>query len=158
MSEASLRFGPRGPGANRRVGYLAGRDEQRAEELHDAFQDPEVGAIIVSRGGFGSGRLLGLLDPEIIMEHPKPLVGYSDITALLLGMHRLTGLVGFHGPMVSVELADAPGQPVLSSLWKSLDGWYPAPIDLPRGVRPRLIPPADARSRRCPSPRRGSAC
>jgi muramoyltetrapeptide carboxypeptidase len=77
---------------------LAGSDEQRAEDLNAMFADPSVAAIHCIRGGWGAARLLPLLDWATIAAHPKILVGYSDITALLLSLHAKTGLVTFHGP------------------------------------------------------------
>lgn len=82
-----------------RRGYLAGRDEDRAADLNAMFADPEVDAIHCVRGGGGAARLLPLLDWTAIARHPKILVGYSDITALLLSLHARTGLVTFHGPV-----------------------------------------------------------
>jgi muramoyltetrapeptide carboxypeptidase len=82
-----------------RRGYFAGRDEDRAADLNAMFADPEVAAIHCVRGGWGAARLLPLLDWSTIARHPKILVGYSDITALLLSLHAKTGLVTFHGPV-----------------------------------------------------------
>jgi len=82
-----------------RRGYFAGRDEDRAADLNAMFADPEVAAIHCVRGGWGAARLLPLLDWNMIAGHPKILVGYSDITALLLSLHARTGLVTFHGPV-----------------------------------------------------------
>jgi muramoyltetrapeptide carboxypeptidase len=81
-----------------RRGYFAGRDEDRASDLDAMFADPEVDAIHCIRGGWGAARLLPLLDWATIAKFPKILVGYSDITALLLALHAKTGLVTFHGP------------------------------------------------------------
>jgi muramoyltetrapeptide carboxypeptidase len=69
------------------------------------FSDPAVHAIVCARGGYGSQRILELLDYELIARRPKILIGYSDITALLLAIHARSGLVVFHGPMVACELA-----------------------------------------------------
>jgi muramoyltetrapeptide carboxypeptidase len=82
-----------------RRGYFAGRDEDRAADLNAMFAAPEVTAIHCVRGGWGAARLLPLLDWRTIAQHPKILVGYSDITALLLSLHARTGLVTFHGPV-----------------------------------------------------------
>jgi muramoyltetrapeptide carboxypeptidase len=83
-----------------RNGYLSADDESRLEDLHEMFTDPEVKAVLCARGGYGTMRLLGTLDYNLIRSHPKIIVGYSDITALLLSVWRETGLVGFHGPMI----------------------------------------------------------
>jgi len=82
-----------------RHGYLAGTDQQRAEDLMAMFLDDDVDAILALRGGWGCARLLPLLDYDAIRAHPKPLVGYSDITALLLAIYARSGLVTFHGPV-----------------------------------------------------------
>jgi muramoyltetrapeptide carboxypeptidase len=79
-------------------GYLAGTDERRAEELMQAFLDPEVDAIFTTRGGYGCMRMLDKLDYDAISKHPKILVGYSDITALHLALNRRSHLITFHGP------------------------------------------------------------
>ena len=80
-------------------GYLAGTDAQRAEALHEMFSRNDIHGIVAARGGYGCTRLLPLLDYELIQKHPKVLVGYSDITALLFAIFRKTGLVCFHGPV-----------------------------------------------------------
>ncbi|MDX1671634.1 MAG: LD-carboxypeptidase [Balneolaceae bacterium] len=88
-----------GGNARGQYGYFAGRDERRAEDLNAMFADPEVDAIIPYRGGWGSNRILELIDYEVIRRNPKPLIGFSDITSLLLAIHARTGLVTFHGPV-----------------------------------------------------------
>ena len=81
-----------------RYGYLAGRDEARAADLNAMFADKSVSAIMAMHGGWGCARILPLLDYNVIRSNPKVLIGYSDITALLLGIHAQTGLVTMHGP------------------------------------------------------------
>ncbi len=83
----------------RRRGYFAGTDEERAADLNRQFADPEIKGIIAVRGGWGCARLLPLVDFENIRKNPKILVGYSDVTALLLSIFARTGLVTFHGPV-----------------------------------------------------------
>ncbi|GAA4396719.1 LD-carboxypeptidase [Nibrella viscosa] len=87
-----------GPHFYDRYGYLAGRDADRAADLNAFFADPTVNGVIAMHGGWGCARLLPLLDYGLIRRNPKPLLGYSDITALLLGIHAKTGLITFHGP------------------------------------------------------------
>lgn len=84
-----------------RDGYLAGRDRDRAADLNAAFADDRIAGIICTRGGWGCGRLLPLLNYDLIRSHPKILLGYSDTTALLLAIYAKTGLIGFHGPVVT---------------------------------------------------------
>jgi muramoyltetrapeptide carboxypeptidase len=90
-----------GAAALAKTGYLAGTDADRVADLHEMFCDPEVRAIIAVRGGYGSGRLLPLLDPDIIRAHPKIFVGHSDLTFLLGDFVQRAELVTFHGPMVA---------------------------------------------------------
>ncbi len=80
--------------------YLAGDDARRAGELTELVADPEVAAILVARGGYGCDRIISQLDAAAFRAARKPLVGYSDVTALLLWQRRCAGLVGFHGPML----------------------------------------------------------
>lgn len=84
-----------------RRGYLAGSDSQRLADLVEAFRDPEIKAIIAARGGYGCGRLLPLLDPELFRGAPKIFVGHSDLTFLLTYFGNVTELVTFHGPLVA---------------------------------------------------------
>ncbi|MCB9081970.1 MAG: LD-carboxypeptidase [Lewinellaceae bacterium] len=88
-------------GANIRAkrGYNAGTDQQRIDDLHRMFADPEIKAVWCARGGYGCSRLLPYLDYNLIRQNPKVLIGYSDITALLQAIFMHTGLVGFHGPV-----------------------------------------------------------
>ncbi|NVJ87683.1 MAG: LD-carboxypeptidase [Algoriphagus sp.] len=87
-------------GANlmNRRGYLAGTDEERAADLNSMFADPEVKAVICIRGGSGAARILPLIDYKLIQKNPKPILGYSDITALHQAIYSQTGLISFHGP------------------------------------------------------------
>jgi len=80
-------------------GYLAGGDAVRAAALMRAFADPSVDAILCARGGYGATRILDLLDPDVIRQHPKLLIGFSDVTALHLYLARTVGLVSLHGPV-----------------------------------------------------------
>lgn len=84
-------------------GYLAGKDEDRARDLMTMFEDPEIDAILCIRGGWGSNRLLTLLDYPTIARNPKPLIGFSDITSLLLAIYHKCNLVTFHGPVGKSE-------------------------------------------------------
>jgi muramoyltetrapeptide carboxypeptidase len=81
-----------------RHGYLAGQDRDRAADINRFFADPTIRAVLPIRGGWGSGRLLPHLDYDLIRRNPKIVLGFSDITALLLAIHAKTGLVTFHGP------------------------------------------------------------
>ena len=80
-------------------GYFSNTDEERANDLMEMFADPKVDAILCARGGYGCTRLLTLLNYEVIQQNPKPLIGFSDVTALINTIYKETGLIGFHGPV-----------------------------------------------------------
>lgn len=88
-----------GQHAKDQYGYFAGTDKNRAEDLNTMFADTEVDAIIPFRGGWGCNRILEYIDFDGIAENPKPLIGFSDITSLLLSIYAKTGLVTYHGPV-----------------------------------------------------------
>ena len=84
-----------------RDGYLAGSDEERAADINAAFADPGVQGVFCLRGGYGSCRILPLLDYAAIRANPKAFLGYSDITAMHLAILVKSGLVTFHGSNAS---------------------------------------------------------
>jgi muramoyltetrapeptide carboxypeptidase len=90
---------------NKSMGYLAGSDKERADDLHRMFSDRNVKAIVCLRGGYGTPRLLQFLDYKLIARNPKILVGFSDITALQLALWTKCRMITFHGPMLGVDLA-----------------------------------------------------
>ncbi len=85
----------------RKTGFLAGDDAERADELQQAFLERETSAVWCIRGGYGSARLLGRLDMEAIRKRPKMIIGFSDITAVLVALSSPGGFVTFHGPVVT---------------------------------------------------------
>ncbi len=100
---------------------LAAPDKDRAEELNTAFKDPSVDAIFCARGGYGSTRIVPLVDYDAIKDHPKIFMGYSDITSLHLAIHKFTNLITFHGPMPGADL-DEMKKPSFASFLKVLRG------------------------------------
>ncbi len=94
--------------------YFAGSIERRARELEFMFERDDVRAILCARGGYGSNYLLGKLNPEKIIAHPKIFVGYSDITTLLTCFADSAGFVTFHGPMVTKDFTHPDGVDLLS--------------------------------------------
>jgi muramoyltetrapeptide carboxypeptidase len=80
-------------------GCYAGTIQSRVRELNDAFLNPKIKAIIAVRGGAGSFQLLDYINYKNIEKNPKILLGYSDVTALLISIYNKTGLITFHGPM-----------------------------------------------------------
>ena len=106
--------------------YLAGRDVHRAQDLMAAFEDPDVDGIICARGGYGSGRMLALLDYERIASNPKILVGFSDTTALQLALYHRAGLISFSGALADIDLSRATVDPLVEeSLWLALTARAP---------------------------------
>ena len=89
--------------------YFSGTAEERVADLHAAFADNSIDAVICTRGGYGSAHLLPLLDAELIAAHPKPFIGYSDHTSLHSWLQNVTGLVTYHGPMVAADFARTGG-------------------------------------------------
>lgn len=89
-----------GRNVGKRSGYLGGADQDRLDDLHAMFRDPEVKAVFCMRGGVGSARLLDRIDYDLIARYPKIFLGFSDVTSLHLAIHKRTGLVTFHGPVM----------------------------------------------------------
>ena len=79
----------------------AGTPQERADDINNMFANPDIDAIICARGGYGANRVLPLLDYDLIQENPKIFMGYSDITAFLISITQKTGLITFHGPMLT---------------------------------------------------------
>ncbi len=105
-------------GANLRAvhGNYAGSVQQRVDDLHAMFLDPEVKAIWCIRGGSGCISILSSLDYRLMRAHPKVLIGYSDITALHLALVRHAGLVSFHGPVAISSQSDYASEHLLAVL------------------------------------------
>jgi muramoyltetrapeptide carboxypeptidase len=93
-----------GASAGKRHGYLAGSDDERLADLNRAIRDPSIDAIWCLRGGFGVTRILDRVDFAPLLARPKAVIGYSDVTALILGLHAATGLVAFHAPMARAPM------------------------------------------------------
>lgn len=91
------------PGVLQRTGYFAGDDASRAADLNAAIADRDIDGIWCLRGGYGATRLLGMLDLSPLRITPKPLLGYSDITALHAAWQR-AGVISYHAPVARAEL------------------------------------------------------
>src|SRR4051812_12621661 len=87
----------------KRWGFLAGTDRERAADLMKMFTNRKVNAILCMRGGYGSARLLPLLDYYKIRRNPKIFIGYSDITSLHCAFLTKSNLLSFHGPMLNSD-------------------------------------------------------
>jgi muramoyltetrapeptide carboxypeptidase len=88
-----------GKNAFNQYGYLAGKDQERADDLNEMFRREDINGIFCIRGGYGTLRMLPYIDYESIKKNPKVIIGYSDITSLLLAIYKMTGLITFHGPV-----------------------------------------------------------
>jgi muramoyltetrapeptide carboxypeptidase len=116
--------------------FLAGTDADRAAELSAMFRDPDVRAIFCSRAGYGSGRLLPLLNLQSLADTPKVFLGFSDVTFLLNAFVQQTGMVCFHGPVVTGEFASAFPSHSLSHLLRLLTtGMGETSLSFPRTLR-----------------------
>lgn len=92
------------PSCRKNHGHLAGLDLERAQDINDAFANPNIQGIICMKGGAGAYRLLPLLDYDVIRANPKVFIGYSDITALHMAFNKLCRMVTYHGPMLASDL------------------------------------------------------
>lgn len=123
-----------------RRGYLAGEDRDRAADLNAMFANPDVKAVLCTRGGYGASRILDYLDWDLIRAHPKPLIGYSDITTLHLAFLRQTEMVVFYAPMI-ITLARDVSPLVVDNLFDLLE--KPQPLgtyDTREGNVQTLVP------------------
>ena len=106
-------------------GYLAGPDDVRAEELNRALRDDEVDAIFFARGGYGAMRILDALDYDAIRRNPRPLVGFSDVTALHQALATRAGVASFHGPMLNLDFFNGLSPDIERWCWDLLGGEAP---------------------------------
>jgi len=113
--------------------YFAGTIEQRLLDLHAAFADETIRAVFCTRGGYGSNYLLEGLDMDVLGDHPKPLFGYSDLTAVQIMLLDTLNLPSFHGPMVSPDFGREDGVH-LPSLLAALAG-EPYKVGKAEGLR-----------------------
>lgn len=93
-----------GSNAGNKYGYLAGTDDQRLTDLNAALNDAAIDGVWCLRGGYGATRIIDRVDFEALARRPKPLIGYSDITALLNAAVRLANVVSFHGPVARASM------------------------------------------------------
>lgn len=95
-----------GKNFSKRTGYLSAPDQDRASEFMQFIEDPDVDAVVCARGGYGVMRILPMLDFTSIRQAGKIIMGFSDITALLVAANQLSGMVTFHGPVASSTFDD----------------------------------------------------
>lgn len=123
-------------------GYLAGKDEDRAKDFMNAFLDDEADIIMCMRGGYGTMRILPLIDFNVIRNNPKVFIGFSDITPLLNHMAQKYGLITFHGPMGSSNFNDAA---TFNSFRNTLEmGTNPYTLSNPDNIKADCLIPGEA--------------
>ena len=130
------------PNLLERFGYLAGTDASRAAALNAMFRDKELRAIFAVRGGWGSQRLLPLLDFAALAAAPKLLVGSSDVTALHMGIAARTALPSVHGPNVASSWSAAAWDSFRRLAFEGETPTYSLPGSLPGSAEDRLVPRA----------------
>jgi muramoyltetrapeptide carboxypeptidase len=106
-------------------GYLAGDDDERLRELNHYLRSDEIDAFFFARGGYGAMRILDAIDYEAITANPRPIVGFSDITALHQAVAVRCGLASFHGPMLNLDWAEGLSAAVEEWFWSMLAGDAP---------------------------------
>ena len=121
----------------------AGSAEDRAADIMSMFTDPTIDAIVCARGGYGGNRVLPLLNYDVIQKHPKIFIGYSDITGSLSSIAQQTGLITFHGPMLSTFGKDVD-EYSLGVLQKVLSGRENIRIDSSDTCPARVLRPGVA--------------
>lgn len=124
-----------------KLGYLAGSDKDRADDLMEMFKDKEVNAILCIRGGYGTMRILPYLDFDIIKSNPKIFAGFSDITVLLNAFHQKCDIITFHSPMATSNLSD---EATLKSFLDTLMNGSSYTIKNPDGIDSKALVPGIA--------------
>jgi len=125
-------------------GYLAGTDKERAKDFNDMVKDRKIKAIFALRGGYGTPRILSMIDYTSLRKNPKIIVGYSDITALQLAVFRKTGLITFSGPMPAIDMCNGMDSYTEEHFWRCLTsinriGLLSNPVNKPlRILRPGI--------------------
>ncbi len=125
----------RAPNLASRHGYLGGTDESRAADVNAMFRDPQVKALFAVRGGWGSARMLPLLDWPMIRANPKLVLGFSDITALHMAIAAKAGFVTLHGPNAGSAWGNASVEHFRAI---AFDGAAPLLVN-PQGTENRLV-------------------
>jgi len=113
--------------ATERIGYLAGHDRNRLNDINGALRDPSVDAIWCLRGGYGMIRILPGIDYDALSRSPKAIIGYSDITALHAAVQRKCKLITYHGPTARESLSDFSRDSFERAVVRQTDPCGPAP-------------------------------
>src|SRR2546425_10762868 len=111
--------------ANRHRGYLAGTDDERLQELNQFLNSDEFDAFFFTRGGYGAMRILDRVDYEAIRRNPRPIVGFSDVTALHQAVAVHANVASFHGPMLNLDFFNGLPPETEEWFWSMLGGAAP---------------------------------
>jgi muramoyltetrapeptide carboxypeptidase len=106
-------------------GFLAGTDDERVEQLNDYLRSDDIDAFFFARGGYGAMRILDRIDYGAIAANPRPIIGFSDITALHQAVAVNCGVGGFHGPMVNLDWYEGLTPDIEQWFWSMLAGDAP---------------------------------
>jgi muramoyltetrapeptide carboxypeptidase len=106
-------------------GYLAGTDDERVQEFNQFLNSDEYDAFFFARGGYGATRILDRIDYDAIRRNPRPIVGFSDITALHQAVALHSNVGTFHGPMLNLDFYDGLSPQIEQWLWQMLAGAAP---------------------------------
>jgi muramoyltetrapeptide carboxypeptidase len=116
-----------GQNAQRRLGYLAGDDRARLDDINIALQDAAIDAVWCLRGGYGMIRILDGIDYHALETNPKPIIGYSDVTALHAAVQRKCWLISYHGPTAREPMSDFSRDSFERAVVKQVDSCGVAP-------------------------------
>ncbi len=122
--------------AHRHQTYLAGTDDERLEQLNAGFRNDSYDAFLFARGGYGAMRILDRIDYDAFARNPRPLIGFSDITALHQAIAVRCNIATFHGPMLNSDFHDGVSPSIGDWFWALLRGESPRtwPFDKPQVV------------------------
>ena len=109
----------------RHRGYLAGPDDTRVEELNRSLRDPQFDGFLFARGGYGAMRILDRVDYAAIAANPRPIIGFSDVTALHQAIAIRANVASFHGPMVNLDFYEGLSPDIERWFWDVLAGNAP---------------------------------
>ncbi len=133
------------PSCTAAYGFFAGTDERRAADVNQFFHDDEVKAILCLRGGYGSGRLLDRLDYAMIACHPKPFIGFSDITAMHIALGEKSGIATVHGPMLANLASDNLSTYTSEGFFRGIKSSKPlGALSVPAGMQMEAVEPGTA--------------
>lgn len=121
----------KGKNMEKKFYFSAGTAEERVNDIHEMFADPEIKAIICATGGSSANQLLELIDFDLIKNNPKIFLGYSDISILLLSMYKKTGITAFYGPTVyEMSMLTNDSRDFLFEMLKGRDKQFKYPNEL----------------------------